>query len=299
MQRRDGHQGAGWARLALPVLLAVASLGLADLALAQQGYVNAPKPWELDLQESSTLGMDKLKSLHNWLLVIITLICLFVLALLAYVMVRFRASRNPVPSTMTHHTLLEVAWTVIPILILIGIAIPSFRLLYFTDKTENPELTVKVIGHQWYWSYEYPDHKNPKGEAVAIDSRMIPEKDIDKAKGQIRLLSVDQPLVVPVDTNVRVLMTTEDVMHGWAVPAFGMKRTLVPGRINETWFNVRREGTFYGQCSQICGVNHAYMPIAVRVVSKDEFKKWIEGRRATAALPVPNTDMAAAATVGR
>ena len=270
--------------------LAFTAIGTAGVALAQElpppPYVAQPKAWELDLQPSAAIGMDMLTHLHDVLLVIITVICVFVLALLVYVMVRFRADRNPTPSAVVHNTTLEVAWTLIPILILVGIAIPSFRLLYFTDKIEQgkADLTVKVTGHQWYWSYEYPDHKAAGGEALNIDSRMIPDKDIDPKKGQVRLLSVDNELVVPVNSNVRVIMTSTDVMHGWAVPAFGMKRTVIPGRLNETWFNATKEGLFYGQCSQICGKDHSYMPIAVRVVSKDLFAKWMDARKKQASL---------------
>jgi cytochrome c oxidase subunit 2 len=188
---------------------------------------------------------------------------------------------------------------VIPILILVGIAVPSFRLLYFTDKNPDAEMTVKVIAHQWYWAYEYPDFKNAKGEAFTFESRIIAEKEIDPKKGQIRMLSVDNELILPVNTNIRVVMTSEDVMHGWAVPAFGMKRTVVPGRLNESWFNVEKIGLFYGQCSQICGNNHSYMPIAVRSVSKEDFKKWMDGKIKAAANDGPASGLAAVAPATR
>jgi len=291
MRFGSGFVRVGRGRHVVPAIAALAILGAAGMALAQQqpgGYVSAPYAWEMTLQHSATTGMDALRFLHDVILFpIITVISLFVLALLAYVMVRFKESRNPVPSQTTHHTGLEVAWTVVPIIILVFIAVPSFRLLYFTDKIPEADMTVKVVAHQWYWGYEYPDFRTAKGEAVSLESRMIPEKDIDKAKGQMRLLSVDNELIVPINTNIRVIMTSEDVMHGWAVPAFGMKRTVVPGRLNETWFNVRTLGLFYGQCSQICGKDHTYMPIAVRSVSKEDFKKWIDGRKAAASLESP------------
>jgi cytochrome c oxidase subunit 2 len=294
MRCRGGLDRSWVGRQAVRVVAAVAAFGLAGAAFAPtQGYVSAPYPWEMTLQESATSGMDRLRFLHDVILFpIITVISLFVLGLLIYVGARFREDRNPVPSAVTHHTGLEIAWTVIPILILVVIAVPSFRLLYYTDKIADADLTVKVVAHQWYWTYQYPDHRDAKNEPVSIDSRMVPEKDI-KA-GQIRLLAVDNELIVPMNQNVRVIMTSEDVMHGWAVPAFGMKRTVIPGRLNETWFNARKEGTFYGQCSQICGKDHTYMPIAVRVVKKDEFDKFIAERKATAALGAVPTTIAAA-----
>src|SRR5690606_12848505 len=183
------------------------------------------------------------------------------------------AKRNPEPSRTTHNTLVEVLWTVVPVVILVGIAIPSFKLLYYLDRVEEADMTIKVIGRQWYWTYEYPDHGN-----FAFDSNMIPEDQIQP--GQLRLLEVDNRIVLPVDTNVRILVTASDVLHSFAVPAFGIKKDAVPGRINETWVRVDREGVYYGQCSELCGVNHAYMPIAVEVVSKERFAEWVEKAQA-------------------
>ena len=228
----------------------------------------APEPWQLGLQPAATPVAAQLHELHNWLLVIITVITLFVMLLLLYVIFRFRESRNPTPSKTTHNTLVEVLWTVIPIIILVGIAIPSFRLLYFADRTEEAEMTVKIIGHQWYWSYEYPDN----GE-FTFDALMIPDEEIQD--GQLRQLETDTEVVLPVDTNVRLLMTADDVIHSWTIPAFAVKLDAVPGRVNETWTRILRAGVYYGQCSELCGVGHGYMPIKVRAVSKEEFTAWV------------------------
>ncbi len=246
--------------------------GLSAPAFAQMAV-----PWQLGMQEAATPVAQQIHDLHNLLLVIITAITLFVLGLLIYVVVRFNAKANPTPSRTTHNTTIEVLWTVVPVLILVGIAIPSFRLLYYQDRHPAPDMTLKVTGHQWYWSYEYPDHGN-----IAFDSLMIPEDQLKP--GQPRLLEVDNRVVVPVDTNIRVLLTAADVLHAWAVPAFGIKTDTVPGRLNETWFRVERPGVYYGQCSELCGVNHGFMPIAVEAVSKAEFEKWVESRK-TAATP--------------
>ena len=228
-----------------------------------------PAPWKLGMQEGVTPVMADMANFHDLLMWIITLISVFVLVLLVYVMVRFRASANPAPSKTSHNTLIEVLWTVVPILILIVIAVPSFKLLYFGDKTKDAELTIKAIGKQWYWSYEYPDNGN-----FTFDATMTAEADLKP--GQLRLLETDNPVVVPVNTNVRLLVTAADVIHAWAMPAFGVKKDAVPGRLNETWFRAEREGTYYGQCSEICGANHAFMPIKVQVVSKEAYAKWAE-----------------------
>jgi len=201
------------------------------------------------------------------LLWIITLISIFVLALLAYVCFRFRASANATPSKRTHHTLLEIAWTAVPVLILVVIAIPSFKLLYFMDRTTDPELTIKAIGHQWYWSYEYPDDGD-----FTFDAYMVADSDLEP--GQPRLLTTDNAIVLPVDTNIQVLVTAADVLHSWAVPAFGVKMDGVPGRINETWFRIEEPGMYYGQCSELCGDLHGFMPIMVHAMAKEDYKAW-------------------------
>ena len=268
----------------LGVLAAIAGLGLAGGAAQAQPVVGIPHQWQMAFPPSYTTVMDKVESLHNLLLVIITLISLFVLALLLYVVFRFHVSRNPTPSMVTHNTVLEIAWTIVPILILVVIAIPSFRLLYYSDKAPDAAMTVKVTGHQWYWQYEYPDQGN-----FSIDSRILAEADRVKQKPQIpRLLAVDNEMVIPVNTTIRIIGTGADVMHAWTVPGFGIKKTVIPGRLNEGWINVEHEGYYFGECSQICGQNHTYMPIAVRVVSKAEFDNWVEQQKKAAGLDKPN-----------
>jgi cytochrome c oxidase subunit 2 len=225
--------------------------------------------WQLGFQPAASVVREHIDFLHNDILLpIITVISLFVLGLLLWVMFRYNAKRNPVPSKISHNTALEIAWTLVPILILVVIAIPSFKLLYFMDKAEHADMTLKVTGHQWYWSYEYPDQNG-----VSFDSNMIPEADAEKQHKK-RLLDVDFPVVLPVNTTVRVLVSGSDVIHSWFVPSFGVQEYAVIGRTNESWVKIDREGTFYGQCNQICGVNHPFMPIEVKAVSADKFKTW-------------------------
>jgi cytochrome c oxidase subunit 2 len=222
---------------------------------------NEPKNWQLGFQEAASQSMRDIVNFHDKLLLpIIVAISVFVLFLMAYACIRFRASRNPNPSTRTHNVAVEVLWTLIPCLILIVIAVPSFKTLYSQDRIPKADVTIKAIGYQWYWGYEYPD------ENIIFDSYMLEDKDL-KA-GQPRLLAVDNVVVVPVNKVVKVLITANDVLHAWALPAFGVKRDAVPGRINETWFKAEKEGTFYGQCSELCGIKHAFMPIEVKVVSE-------------------------------
>ncbi|WP_119462137.1 cytochrome c oxidase subunit II [Rhodospirillaceae bacterium SYSU D60014] len=262
------------------------TLTVSAAALAAPALAGAPEPWQLGFQEAATPTMEMLHEFHNWLLVIITAISVFVLALLIYVMVRFNERRNPVPSRTSHHTVIEVIWTVVPVLILVGIAIPSFKILYFTDHVENADMTIKAVGHQWYWSYEYPDNGN-----FTFDAFPVAEEDL--GPGQLRLLETDNRVVVPVDTNIRVLVTGSDVLHSWAIPGFGVKKDAVPGRLNETWFRVTKEGVYYGQCSELCGVGHAYMPIAVEAVSKEEFAQWVaEAQQNFARVDGPTTTVA-------
>jgi len=205
---------------------------------------------------------------HNGLVVIITLITIFVLMLLLYASWRFREKRNPTPSTTTHNTVVEVLWTVIPIMILIGIAIPSFRLLFFADRTTNADMTLKIVGNQWYWSYEYPDYGN-----FTFDANLIPDGQLKS--GQKRLMDTDNPVVLPVGKKVRLLMTARDVLHSWAVSSLGVKLDNVPGRTNETWVQIDTPGTYYGFCSELCGAGHAFMPIMVKAVSPADFDKWV------------------------
>jgi cytochrome c oxidase subunit 2 len=229
---------------------------------------NQPKDWQLGFQEAASESMRDIISFNdNLLLPIIVAISAFVLFLMLYVCVRFRASANPNPSKRTHNVAVEVLWTLIPCLILIVIAVPSFKILYKQDAIPKADLTIKAIGYQWYWGYEYPD------ENIIFDSYMVETKDL-KA-GQPRLLAVDNVVVVPVNKVVKVLITANDVLHAWALPSFGVKRDAVPGRINETWFKAERVGTFYGQCSELCGIKHAFMPIEVRVVSEEDYQEWL------------------------
>ena len=238
-----------------------------------------PRPWALGMQVPASEVKDRINSLHDLLLVIITCITLFVLALLVYVMVRFRASAHPTPTRTTHNTMIEILWTVLPVVILVVIAIPSFKLLYFEDRAPNAKMTLKVTAHQWYWSYAYPDNGN-----VAFDSYMIQPEDLKP--GQMRLLSVDNPLVLPVQTDVRILVNGTDVMHSFFVTSLGVQIYAVPGRVNETWVNIDRPGTYYGECNQICGDNHAYMPIEIQAVSPEDFAKWVEtAKKKFAAVP--------------
>ena len=254
-------------------------LTVAGMTLAAGGaaFGQQPKPWEYTLQEAATPVMENIISFHNLLLVIITLITLFVLALLVIVVVKFNAKANPVPSKTTHNTLIEVAWTLIPVLILVAIAVPSFRLLFKQLNLPQADLTVKATGKQWYWSYSYPD--NGKFE---FDSLMVADK-------KPRLLGVDNEMVVPVNKVIRVQTTGADVIHAFAVPSFGIKIDSIPGRINETWFRATREGIYYGQCSELCGKDHAFMPIAVRVVNDQEFAAWVEAAKKKYATNPANT----------
>jgi cytochrome c oxidase subunit II len=238
-----------------------AAMAFSGTAFAELGQ---PAPWQFKLQEAATPVMENITWFHNFLFGLITVITLFVLALLILVVTKFNAKANPVPSKTTHHTLIEVAWTIIPVLILVGIAVPSFRLLFQELDIPKADLTIKATGKQWYWSYAYPD--NGKFE---FDSLMAQDK-------QPRLLGVDNEMVVPVNKVIRVQTTGADVIHSFAVPSFGIKIDAVPGRLNETWFKATKEGMFYGQCSELCGKDHAFMPIAVRVVNDQEFASWVE-----------------------
>jgi len=237
-------------------------------ALAASGQ---PSPWQLGLQQSASPVMDSLVSFHNFLLVIITLITAFVLALLVIVTIKFNARANPTPARTTHNTLLEVLWTVVPVVILVVIAIPSFRLLFYQLDTPAADLTVKATGKQWYWTYSYPDHG-----PFEFDSLMLQDADRKKLQPEPpRLLAVDNAMVVPVNKVVRVQTIGSDVIHAFAVPSFGIKIDAIPGRLNETWFRATREGVYYGQCSELCGKDHAFMPIEVRVVSEPAFAAWV------------------------
>ena len=252
------------AGLVLPFLM------MSDPAAAQ------PVNWQKGLQPAATPVMERITDFHTLLLYVITGICIFVFMLMLFIILRFNRRANPEPSKTTHHTMLEVVWTVIPVIILIVIAVPSLKLLYYADRTAEPEMTIKVTGYQWYWNVTYTD-----SEEMAFDIRRIPDEEIDPAKGQHRLLSTDNQLVLPIDTNIQILVTAgpDDVLHSFAMPAFGIKLDAVPGRINETWTRITKPGTYYGQCSELCGKDHAYMPIEVRAVPKEEFQQWLEFAR--------------------
>jgi cytochrome c oxidase subunit 2 len=251
------------AQMLATILTAVCCAGMTAAAWAAE-----PRPWELGMQPPATPVKDRLSAFHDELLVIIFLIALLVMGLLVYVIFRFNHRRNPVPSHTSHNGVIEILWTVIPVLILVIIAIPSFKLMYYMDRVPPPDMTIKVTGHQWYWTYEYPDYKG-----LSFDSNIT--QDADLKPGQKRLLDVDNPLVVPIQANVQVLITSTDVMHSWFIPSFGVQEYAIIGRTNHSWFRVERVGTYYGECNQICGVNHAFMPIKIVALSKDDFQKWL------------------------
>jgi cytochrome c oxidase subunit 2 len=275
----------GFKRSAALVIMLCAVLAGGGAALAALGQ---PSPWQLGMQQSATPVMDNIIWFHDFLLYIITAIVGFVLALLVIVMVRFNARSHPTPSRTTHNTLLEVAWTTIPIVILLVIAVPSFKLLFFQLIPPPADLAVKATGKQWYWSYSYPD--NGKFE---FDSLMLKANELKRE--QPRLLAVDNEMVVPINKNVHVIATGADVIHSFAVPSFGIKIDAIPGRINETWFKATREGVYYGQCSELCGKDHAFMPIAVRVVSEQAFATWVEeAKKKYAVKETPPVSLAAA-----
>ena len=252
-------------RLIAFVVTGVTVIATGGVALAGLGQ---PSPWQLGLQQAGSPVMEDIVWFHDFLLWLIAAIALFVLVLLTIVVLRFNARANPVPSRTTHNTAIEIIWTVVPVLILVTVAVPSFRLLFYQLKVPPADVTVKVTGKQWFWSYSYPDSK------FEFDSLMLQDKD--RKPGQPRLLAVDNEMVVPVNKVVKVLVTGADVIHSFAVPSFGIKIDAIPGRLNETWFKAEREGMYYGQCSQLCGRDHAFMPIAVRVVSEKDYTAWLE-----------------------
>jgi cytochrome c oxidase subunit 2 len=267
-----GFRSEGMAIFCRIVMLVAAVLASGGVAYATDGQ---PAPWQIGFQRANTPIMDQITSFHTYVTIIITLIALFVLGLLIYVMRRFNENTNPLPSRTSHNTPIEVAWTVIPILILVAIAIPSFRLLFAQYDFPKPDLTITATGSQWYWTYDYPDH------GIHFDSIIV--QDADLKQDQPRLLSVDHEVVVPVGKNIQVQVKANDVIHDWAVPSFGIKLDAVPGRLQTTWFRAERKGWYYGQCSELCGRNHAFMPIAVRVVSEQEFNDWLAKTKAASA----------------
>jgi cytochrome c oxidase subunit 2 len=265
-----GFPGEGLGRFWRRAQRVAAALWVPLLLVSARAFADQPHDWQLGWQAPATPVAARIDALHDEVLVIITLITLFVLGLLLYVMIRFNAKRHPVPSKATHNTLVEVIWTVVPVLILVAIAIPSFKLLYYMDKNPHATMTLKITGHQWYWSYEYPDQGG-----IAFNSNML-DDETTKKEGKPRLLSVDNPVVVPVGTVIRVLVTGTDVIHSWFVPSIGVQEYAVEGRVNEAWMQLDRPGTYYGQCNQICGINHPFMPIEIHAVSADDFAKWVD-----------------------
>jgi cytochrome c oxidase subunit II len=261
---------------------AAASASIPSLALADYGQ---PSPWQIGMQGAATAIAEQEHRFHFFLLVIITLIVLFVLGLLVWIMVRFNEKANPVPSRTTHNTLLEVAWTIVPVLILVAIAIPSFRLLYAQYDFGEADVRLKLTGYQWYWGVEYTNDS-----PVAYEVRMVQTADLKE--GQPRLLTVDNEIVVPINKLVSVQVTAADVIHAFAMPSFGVKSDAVPGRLNETWFRATRLGTYHGQCSELCGRDHAFMPLTIRVVSDEEYATWLAAAKqryaeGPAATPAP------------
>jgi cytochrome c oxidase subunit II len=277
-------------RLTTSALTVGALVATASVALAGVGH---PTPWELGLQGAASPVMVDITRFHDFLLWLITGIALFVLVLLGVVVVRFNARANPTPSRTTHNSVLEVAWTIVPVIILVSIAVPSFRLLFVQLDVPKPDLTVKATGKQWYWSYNYPDNGN-----FEFDSLLVEDKDLKP--GQPRLLTVDNEMVVPVNKIVHVLVTGADVIHSFNVPSFGVRIDAIPGRLNETWFKATSEGLFHGQCSELCGKDHAFMPIVVRVVNDAEFATWVAAEKKNAGLDsAPPTAFAATGAPNR
>ncbi len=268
-------------------LISTALMSVAAAAQQDMPTPSFPKEWQLGLQTPASTVAEMIHSFHNELLWMCIIMSTFVLILLLICIFRFNEKANPVPSKTSHNTLIEVIWTVVPILVLVTLAIPSYRLLFYMDRTHEAEMTLKIIGNQWFWSYEYTDQE------ISFDAIAIPDDQIDKAKGQHRLFETDKHVILPVDTNIRLLFTANDVIHAWTIPAFGVKLDNMPGRTNETWVHITKEGRFYGQCSELCGIDHSFMPIVVDVVSKEKFKEWIAKEKQSAEGPA-STQLASA-----
>ena len=239
-------------------------------------YCDAPTPWQLGFQDSSTPIMEAIVDLHHKIFFYQVMISIFVLWLLVRALMLFNEKSNPTPSKVIHGTLIEIIWTLIPAGILLLIALPSFEMLYAMDEVIDAAITIKAVGHQWYWSYEYSDYSSSSQESISFDSYMVPEEDLED--GQLRLLEVDNRVVVPTNTHVRMIITAADVLHSWAVPSLGMKMDAIPGRLNQASMFIKREGVYYGQCSEICGVNHGFMPIVVESVPLEEYISWISNQ---------------------
>lgn len=243
-------------------------LTLFNITLIKDAFSNQAKPWQIGFQESASPAASMIIDTHNFIMIFVWITVIFVLLLLTYTCVKFKAKNTPTPSTTSHNTILEIIWIIIPTIIVIIIAIPSIKLLFNQDNIPETEMTLKVIGRQWYWSYEYPDHHN-----ISFDSYM--KKDEELLPNDPRLLATDTKIVLPINTYIKVQITSSDVIHSWAVPALGVKKDAVPGRLNETWIYINKAGTYYGQCSELCGILHAFMPIEIKAVSKKEFNQWV------------------------
>ncbi|MBX5452976.1 MAG: cytochrome c oxidase subunit II [Acidobacteriia bacterium] len=254
-------------------IAALPALFLFCASFFHRALAQAPTPWEVGMQPGFSPVKREIIALHDFVLVIITLICLLVAGLLIWVLYRYSAKRNPNPTRTAHNTVLEITWTVVPVLILVIIAIPSFRLVYYEDRTHDPDLTLKVTAHQWYWEYAYPDQGG-----LNVESHLVPDDALKP--GQPRLLTVDQPIELPVGKNVRILITSSDVIHSFLIPSLGVQRYAIPGREIETWVRIDKPGTYYGECNQICGIGHSQMPIEVKGVSTQEFAGWVKQMKA-------------------
>ena len=251
----------------------LASAVFSVLLVGAANAEGAPTPWQIGFQEPVTVIARQIESFHNFLMIVITLVTLFVMGLLAYIIWKFNEKANPVPSKTTHNTAIEVIWTIVPILILLVICIPSFRLLFAQYTFPKADLVIKATGNQWYWSYEYPDQGG-----MSFDQLMLRDDDnnpVAGPNGEPRVLAVDNFVVVPVNKNVEMLITASDVLHNWTIPAFGVRVDAVPGRVIRTWFNADTVGTYYGQCSELCGKDHAFMPIGVKVMSEADYATWL------------------------
>ncbi len=284
------------------IILSILAIFLPFIASAESVFDNfkigepgngKANPWQINFQQAASPVMARLEHLHSGLLWMCLAICLLVLGLLAWIAIRYNSKANPVPSKTTHNTLIEIIWTAIPVMILVAIVIPSWRAINYMEKAEKPEMTLKAIGFQWYWGYEYMDGI---GEGIKFESYMKLEnppkgqENLQLLEGEPRLLSADKNLVLPVNTNIRILTTAADVIHAFAVPAFGVKKDAVPGRINETWVTINKPGMYYGQCSELCGSKHAFMPIAVEAVSKRKYRKWVNDKKEELGITEPEEE---------
>jgi cytochrome c oxidase subunit 2 len=239
-------------------------------------FADAPESWQIGFQDPATPVMQGLIDLHHDLFFFMIVILVFVVWMGVRTLYHFQSTKNPTPEKIIHGTLIEIVWTIAPSLILVFIAIPSFALLYSLDEVVDPAVTIKAIGHQWYWSYEYSDYENSGAESLSFDSYMIPDDDLER--GQLRLLEVDNRVIVPVNTHIRLIITAADVLHSWAVPSLGVKCDAIPGRLNQVPLFIKREGVFFGQCSELCGANHAFMPIVVEAVSLENYVSWVTSK---------------------